>query len=175
MAEEDRAMVDREAKKQAIRSEYPIGVISDTHGLLRSQALDALAGSSIIIHAGDVGAPEILDRLRTIAPVVAVRGNVDTDPWCSALPKFKVVRHESYSIYVLHDIDKLTLDPVAAGLSAVVYGHSHKPSVDWRHGVLFVNPGSAGPRRFTLPTTVARIGIVNGRLVAQLVDIPIDS
>ncbi|HET7216761.1 MAG TPA: metallophosphoesterase family protein [Vicinamibacterales bacterium] len=149
-------------------------MISDTHGVLRSQALDALAGSSLIIHAGDVGAPEILDRLREIAPVVAVRGNVDTRPWCSVLPLFDLVQHEAHSIYVLHDIAQLNLDPVAAGLSAVVFGHSHKPSIQQRHGVLFLNPGSAGPRRFDLPTTIARIGVADGRLTARIIGLATD-
>lgn len=150
-------------------SEYPIGVISDTHGLLRSEALDALAGSSLIIHAGDVGAPGILDQLRSIAPVVAVRGNVDTDPWCRVLPLFDVAHFESHNIYVLHNIAQLRLDPAAAGMSAVVYGHSHKPLIEECNGVLFLNPGSAGPRRFDFPVSIARMGLVGGRLAAQLV------
>ena len=163
-----------EAKRRIIPPEYPIGVISDTHGLLRPEALDALAGSSLIIHAGDVGPPDILDRLRTIAPVAAVRGNVDTAPWCSVLPAIKIVEHESHVIYVLHDIARLNLDPVAAGLSAVVYGHSHKPSIERERGVLFLNPGSACPRRFNLPTTVARLGLVNGAIAATIVELGSD-
>ena len=150
-------------------------MISDTHGLLRPEALDALAGSSLIIHAGDVGRAEILDRLRTIAPVAVVRGNVDTAPWCSALPAFTIVEHESHVIYVLHDIAQLSLDPVAAGLSAVLYGHSHRPSIERDRGVLFLNPGSAGPRRFSLPTSVARMGVVNGELAARIVELAVEA
>ena len=159
--------------RRAIASGYSIGVISDTHALLRPEALDALAGSALIIHAGDVGAPGILEKLRTIAPVVAVRGNVDTQPWCTVLPLFEVVQHESHNIYVLHDIAQLDLDPGRAALSAVIYGHSHKPSIQDRRGVLFLNPGSAGPRRFKLPVTVARMRVVQGRLAAEIVELPV--
>jgi uncharacterized protein len=130
-----------------------IGLISDTHGLLRPEALRALAGSSLIVHAGDVGKPEILDALRSIAPVVAVRGNVDTAPWAADLPETATTG----SIYVLHDVHRLALDPRAAGFRAVVSGHSHKPGAIERDGVLYINPGSAGPRRFRLPVTVARL------------------
>ena len=149
-------------------------MISDTHGLLRPEALDALAGSSLIIHAGDVGTADILDQLRTIAPLAVVRGNIDTAPWCAALPAFKLVELESHVICVLHDIAQLNLDPVAAGVSAIVYGHSHKPSIERERGVLFLNPGSAGPRRFSLPTSVARMGVVNGEIAAEIVDLGSD-
>ena len=132
-----------------------IGLISDTHGLLRPQALAALAGSDLIIHAGDVGNPEILQALKAIAPVFAVRGNVDTEPWALALPETEVVDTGAAAIYVLHDVHALDLDPAAAGFQMVVSGHSHKPGRTERGGVLFVNPGSAGPRRFDLPVTVA--------------------
>jgi putative phosphoesterase len=132
-----------------------IGVISDTHGLLRPQAMRALEGSDLIIHAGDVGDPEILKRLKTLAPVFAVRGNVDTDPWALALPETEVIELGPTTIYVLHDIHALDLNPVAAGFHIVVSGHSHKPAQTERNGVLYLNPGSAGPRRFDLPVTVA--------------------
>ena len=140
-----------------------IGVISDTHDLLRPEALDALSGSELIIHAGDVGKPEILERLREIAPVVAVRGNVDTATWAEALPETQVVRIVGRSIFVLHDRSQLVVDPVTAGYAAVVFGHSHQALVETSDGVLYLNPGSAGPRRFRLPITVARFDQIRGR------------
>ena len=146
-----------------------IGVISDTHGLLRPEATDALHGSELIIHAGDVGAPGILEALTRIAPVVAVRGNVDTAPWATALPATEVVAVAGRHLYVLHQIEHLDLDPSAAGFAAVIYGHSHKPSVEVRRGVLYLNPGSAGPRRFTLPITLVRLRIGDGGLEPELV------
>jgi putative phosphoesterase len=136
-----------------------IGLISDTHGLLRPQALRALEGSDLIIHAGDVGDPEILEALKTLAPVFAVRGNVDTEPWALALPESEIVETDSATIYVLHDVHALDLDPVAAGFQIVISGHSHKPARTEHGGVLFLNPGSAGPRRFDLPVTVARLDL----------------
>jgi putative phosphoesterase len=136
-----------------------IGLISDTHGLLRDEALSALEGSDLIIHAGDVGRPEILDELKALAPVVAVRGNVDTQPWAAELPIAAVAEASSATIYVLHNLAELDLDPVAAGFQIVVSGHSHKPSRTERAGVLYINPGSAGPRRFNLPITVARLDL----------------
>ena len=137
------------------RNPKTIGLISDTHGLLRPQGLRALEGSELIIHAGDVGDPEILEALKTLAPVFAVRGNVDTEPWAVALPETEVIELEPATIYVLHDVHALDLDPVAAGFHIVVSGHSHEASREERNGVLFLNPGSAGPRRFDLPVTVA--------------------
>lgn len=136
-----------------------IGLISDTHGLLRDDALRALAGSELIIHAGDVGKPEILDALRALAPLVAVRGNVDKGAWASALPSTAVAEAGPVLIYVLHDVHDLDLDPAAAGFGMVVSGHSHRPARAVRSGVLYVNPGSAGPRRFRLPVTVARLDL----------------
>ena len=153
------------------KSAYPIGVISDTHGQLRDEALAALYGSALIIHAGDVGHPSILSRLRDLAPVVCVRGNTDTEPWARALPPTKVVQAEPHTIYVLHDLADLDVDPRAAGLSAVISGHSHKPRIDERDGVLFLNPGSAGPRRFDLPVTLARLTTEQGRLRAEILDL----
>ena len=134
-----------------------IGLISDTHGLLRKEAVEALGGSEMIIHAGDVGKPGILEELRKIAPVVAVRGNVDTEPWAKELPETAVVEAGAAMIYVLHDVNALDLDPAASGFQIVVSGHSHKPGKTERDGVLYINPGSAGPRRFQLPVTVARL------------------
>ena len=145
-----------------------IGVISDTHGLLRPEALQALAGSHLIIHAGDIGDPGILDALRIIAPVVAVRGNIDKS---SPLPESELIEQEGKSIYILHDVNQLDLNPAAAGLHAVISGHSHKPSIRTQDGVLYLNPGSAGPRRFKLPVTVARLHMSGTRLRAEHVDL----
>jgi putative phosphoesterase len=136
-----------------------IGVISDTHGLLRPQALRALEGSDLIIHAGDVGDPEILEKLKILAPVFAVRGNVDTEPWALALPETEVIETDAATIYVLHDVHALDLDPVVAGFHIIVSGHSHKPARMEHGGVLFLNPGAAGPRRFDLPVTIARLDV----------------
>ena len=136
-----------------------IGLISDTHGLLREEALRALRGSDLIIHAGDVGRPEILDTLRDLAPVVAVRGNVDEAEWAAQLPLTRVAVADGATLYVLHDLQQLDLDPVAAGFQIVVSGHTHQPHQTKRSGVLFVNPGSAGPRRFHLPITLALLDL----------------
>lgn len=132
-----------------------IGLISDTHGLLRPEATAALRETNLIIHAGDVGRPEIIEQLNKIAPVTAVRGNIDTGSWASQLPQTAVVKVNGGSIYVLHDVHDLTLDPADLSCRMVVSGHSHKPGQSERDGVLYVNPGSAGPRRFQLPVTVA--------------------
>lgn len=148
-----------------------VGVISDTHGLLRSKALEALRGSDAIIHAGDVGREEILRALKQIAPLTVVRGNIDTSPWARKLPSTNVFEIAGKSIYVLHNIDELDLDPAAAGFSAVIFGHSHRPLTENRKGVLFFNPGSAGPRRFNLPISVGRLIIENGRLMPELVEL----
>jgi putative phosphoesterase len=136
-----------------------IGLISDTHGLLREEALAALKGCDLIIHAGDVGDPEILGRLHAVAPVVAVRGNVDQGAWASELPLTATVEARSALICVLHDIRQLDFDPAAAGFNFVISGHSHKPGRTERAGVIYINPGSAGPRRFKLPVTVARMNL----------------
>jgi len=136
-----------------------IGLISDTHGLLRPEALDALRGSQLILHAGDVGDPAILTTLRSIAPVVAIRGNVDTEPWASVLPATELVTAAGVNIYMLHNRESLDLVPEAAGFNIVLSGHSHKPAQEWRREVLYINPGSAGPRRFQLPITVARLDL----------------
>lgn len=148
-----------------------IGLIADTHGLLREEALRALRGSELIVHAGDVGEPEILDRLRELAPVVAVRGNVDTAEWARVLPVTAVAEAGAVLIYVLHDVKALDLDPVAAGFGVVVSGHSHKFGRSERGGVLYVNPGSAGPRRFQLPITVARLDLSRRPWGLEFVDL----
>ena len=147
-----------------------IGLISDTHGLLREETVEALRGSELIIHAGDVGKPEILEVLKRIAPVVAVRGNVDTEPWAQALPETAVAEAGEAMIYVLHDVKALDLNPAASGFQIVVSGHSHKPGKTERDGVLYINPGSAGPRRFQLPVTVARLRLGGMPYEVEFVD-----
>jgi putative phosphoesterase len=148
-----------------------IGIISDTHGLLREEALAALAGSDLIIHAGDVGDPEIIQKLKSIAPVFAVRGNVDTKPWAQALPETEVIEAGLATIYVLHDVHALDLDPAAAGFHILISGHSHKAARTEHSGVLFLNPGSAGPRRFQLPVTIARLDLSENPWNVQFVDL----
>src|ERR1700733_13406918 len=145
-----------------------IGVISDTHGLLRAEALEALRGSDHIIHAGDVGAPEILDKLGAIAPVTAVRGNVDKGMWAQRLPKAEVFEAGGISIYVLHDLAQLDLNPKAAGFAAVVSGHTHVPKQEMRDGVLYFNSGSAGPRRFKLPVSIGKLILEDGNVRGEL-------
>ena len=158
------------AKSQSHRATV-IGLISDTHGLLRPEALAALAGVERIIHAGDIGGPEILDSLLHIAPVAAVRGNNDKGPWARAVPLTTTLQVGGVSIHVLHDVKELDLDPVAAGLQVVVAGHSHKPTVAQQDGVLYVNPGSAGPRRFSLPIAVGFLEIAAGAVNARILKI----
>ncbi|HYW39912.1 MAG TPA: metallophosphoesterase family protein [Terriglobales bacterium] len=150
-----------------------LGVISDTHGLLRPAAVEALRGSDQILHAGDVGTPGILEALTQIAPVTAIYGNVDTAPWARALPATEVVEAGGVSIYILHDLGRLDRKPEGAGFRVVVYGHSHKPKIEEKNGVLYFNPGSAGPRRFHLPVSVGRLTITAGRVRAELVDLEI--
>jgi hypothetical protein len=150
-----------------------VGIISDTHGLLRPQALDALRGCDLIIHAGDVGTAEIIDPLRALAPTFAVRGNVDKGSWALRLPVSDIVDVGGLSFYVLHNIDELDLDPPTAGFAAVVYGHSHKPSIETRDGVLYLNPGSAGPHRFTLPVTVARVRVAGRDIRPEIVTLAV--
>jgi putative phosphoesterase len=148
-----------------------IGIISDTHGLLRPEALQALRGSDHIVHAGDVGSPEILQQLGAIAPVTAVRGNVDMGEWARKLAETEVLEVGGVSIYVLHDLAQLDLNPKAAGLKVVVYGHSHVPKQEERDGVLYFNPGSAGPKRFRLPVSAGRLVVQHGELRAELIQL----
>jgi putative phosphoesterase len=150
-----------------------IGVISDTHGLLRPQAVAALHGSPLIIHAGDVGRPEILDELRGIAPVHAVRGNVDRGTWAMGLPETEIVEVGDCLVYVLHDLGALDLDPPTAGFRAVIAGHSHQPRIETRDGVLYLNPGSAGPRRFRLPVSIGHLILDEGTLRAEIVNLDV--
>ena len=152
----------------SLRSGF-IGVISDTHGLLRPQALAALAGCGQIIHAGDVGKAEILTELRRIAPVTTVRGNVDLEPWAEVLPVQARLDADGMHILVLHDLHTLDFDPAAAGIGVVISGHSHQPSVEQKGGVLYLNPGSAGKRRFSLPVTLARLEVGPDGPMAKLV------
>jgi len=154
-------------------TEHLIGVISDTHGLLRPQAVQALKGVELIIHAGDIGDPKILRALKRIAPVYAVRGNTDRGDWATHLPQTRVVEVGGVLLYVLHELFTLDLDPAAAGLAAVIFGHSHRPHLEPKNGVLFLNPGSAGPRRFTLPVTLARIKLQGDSLHPELVELKI--
>ncbi|HEV7891042.1 MAG TPA: metallophosphoesterase family protein [Pyrinomonadaceae bacterium] len=148
-----------------------VGVISDTHGLLRPEAVEALKGSELIVHAGDIGGPEVIEALRAIAPVVAVRGNNDRGPWAEEFPAYDVVEVNSALVYVLHDLKELDLNPEAAGFRVVVSGHSHKPLAEERRGVLYLNPGSAGPRRFKLPVTVARLDIDGDDARAEIINL----
>jgi uncharacterized protein len=148
-----------------------IGLISDTHGLLREAAVRALQGSELIIHAGDVGKPEILDALRRIAPVVAVRGNVDTADWARELPATEIVAAPGATLYVLHNLQESDLDPRAAGFQIVVTGHTHEPKHIERSGVLYINPGSAGPLRFDLPVTLARLDLTAHPPTVEFIDL----
>lgn len=148
-----------------------IGVISDTHGLLRPEALEALRGSDLILHAGDVGSADILDELRRVAPVKAVRGNIDTSPWCDSLPETEVIEAGGLLLYMLHDLKQLDLNPSAAGFSAVICGHSHSPINEVRSGVLYLNPASAGPRRFKLPICVGKLHIRGGKITGDIIDL----
>jgi putative phosphoesterase len=146
-----------------------IGLISDTHGLLRPEALDFLAGSDHIVHGGDIGNPEILERLAAIAPLTVVRGNNDTAAWAKTIPDTARIAPGGVPVYVIHDLTELDLDPLAAGLRVVVSGHSHKPACVERGGVLYVNPGSAGRRRFSLPIAAGELLIDNGEVAVRLV------
>ncbi|HEY9699470.1 MAG TPA: metallophosphoesterase family protein [Trichocoleus sp.] len=150
-----------------------IGIISDTHGLLRPEAIAALEGSGLILHAGDIGNPEVLVALNQIAPVVAVRGNNDRGEWAESIAEREMVQREDISIYLLHIIQELDFNPVTQNVQIVVSGHSHKPSISERAGVLFINPGSAGPRRFKLPITVARLQILGKAMQAEIIDLAI--
>ncbi len=148
-----------------------IGVISDTHGLVRPEAMAALKGVELIIHGGDIGKAEVLQSLNSIAPVCAIRGNNDRDTWARKLPDVLNLQVNGLKFHVIHNVNELEGDPNAAGIHAVISGHSHKPSVAERDGVLFINPGSAGPRRFKLPVTIARLDIHRGSLSSKIVEL----
>jgi putative phosphoesterase len=152
-----------------------VGLISDTHGLLRPEAVAFLRGSDFIVHAGDVGDPKIIERLESLAPVTVVRGNNDKGPWADAIAETEVLEVGDVLIYVLHNIAELDLDPPAAGFRVVVFGHSHRPSSETRDGVLYVNPGSAGPRRFRLPICVGELQIADGSISARHVELEVPS
>ena len=155
--------------QNAVESPSFIGIISDTHGLLRPEALEALKGVDLILHAGDIGNSQVLETLQSIAPVIAVRGNNDKGEWAVELPEWEVVEVGAVNVYMLHDVKEINLNPAAKGFQVVVSGHSHKPSVEERKGVLYVNPGSAGPRRFSLPVSVARLRVNGESVIAELV------
>ena len=148
-----------------------IGVISDTHGLLRPEAVEAMRGVDHILHAGDVGDAKILDQLRHLAPLTAIRGNVDHGGPCARLPEVELIELSGHSTYMLHDLQALDLDPIAAGIQVVISGHSHKPLIEWRKGVLYFNPGSAGPMRFSLPVSVGYLHIGEGHVKPELLTI----
>ena len=148
-----------------------IGVISDTHGLVRPEALEALRGSEHIIHAGDMGDPAILERLSVLAPVTAVRGNVDSGGWARKIPRTDVLEISGFSIYVLHNLAELDLKPEAAGFAAVIYGHSHIPRQEFKNGVLYFNPGSAGPKRFHLPISLGKLFVERDKLRAEIFEL----
>src|SRR6478735_5176262 len=150
-----------------------IGVISDTHELLRPEAVELLRGSERIIHAGDIGAPEIVGDLEKIAPVTAIRGNVDTETWARKFAETEVVELAGLYLYVIHDANALDLNPKAAGFAAVISGHSHQPNQEIKDGVLYFNPGSAGPRRFKLPFSVCRLEITGGKLHAEILPVAV--
>ena len=150
-----------------------VGVISDTHGLVRPEAVEALKGSELIIHAGDVGGPEVLEELERLAPVVAVRGNNDRGAWAEALAEYEAIEVNKTFVYVLHDLKELDIAPAAAGFRVVVSGHSHNPLIEERRGVLYLNPGSAGPRRFKLPVTVARLKLDGGAASAEIINLSV--
>jgi putative phosphoesterase len=152
-----------------------VGLISDTHGLLRPEAVGFLRGSDFIVHAGDIGDARVLDKLGTLAPVTVVRGNNDEGPWADSIAETEVLRINDVLIYVLHNLAELDLDPAAAGFRVVVFGHSHRPLSETREGVLYVNPGSAGPRRFKLPISVGELQIVGESVTPKCVALEVPS
>jgi hypothetical protein len=150
-----------------------VGVISDTHGLVRDEAVAALRGVDLVIHAGDIGSPEVISRLAEVAPVRPIRGNNDRGPWARGLPDAEVVEVGGVLIYVIHNLADLDLDPRASGFQVVISGHSHRPGAEWREGVLHLNPGSAGPRRFRLPVCLARLRISGRAIEPDIVRLPV--
>ncbi len=165
-------MLSRERTKRRADPRV-IGLISDTHGLIRSQALEALQGTDLIIHAGDIGKAEVIVALKAIGPVLAIRGNNDRGAWAKPFPETKSVKTANAQLYIIHNVKELDCDPVARGFQVVISGHSHKPSVSVRKGVLFVNPGSAGPRRFKLPVAVGKLFIRDGEINAEIIELPV--
>jgi uncharacterized protein len=161
---------DGEMRRSPSTVTETIGVISDTHGIVRPEAIAALRGCNRLIHAGDVGAADVLTQLRDIASIVAVRGNVDTGSWAASLPPSVIVELEGHTIYVVHILADAR---PPANAAVVIYGHSHKPSIEHRNGVLYLNPGSAGPRRFKLPLSVGRMSVVDGRVTAEIVELDV--
>ena len=159
----------------SLRSAKLIGLISDTHGLIRPQALAALKGVDLIIHAGDIGKPEVLQGLEAIAPLIAIKGNVDKGAWAHSLPEFKTLKIGGARVFVIHNASDLDFNPAARGYQAVISGHSHKPLIVKRDGVLFVNPGSAGPRRFKLPIAVGRLHVQDLTVTAEIVYLEVQS
>jgi uncharacterized protein len=150
-----------------------IGIIADTHGLLRPEAVVALQGCDLILHAGDVGSPEVIEALQDLGPVVAVRGNVDRGTWADALPPTQVVEVDGTLLYILHDLQQLDLDPTAAGFQVVIFGHSHQPANATKQGVLYLNPGSAGPCRFRLPVTLAKLRLGTGKPAVEFINLQV--
>jgi hypothetical protein len=163
-----------DAGKNKGRRSLLVGVISDTHGLVRPEVLIAFQGVKVILHAGDVGAPEVLAALGAIAPVYPVRGNVDREDWARSLPKTRTVEVEGQKLFLLHDLNSLDLDPAAAGFRAVISGHSHQPAWGERNGVFFLNPGSAGPRRFRLPASVAILRLGRNSVEARIIELKVN-
>ena len=150
-----------------------IGLVSDTHGLVRPEALAALRGSEVIIHAGDIGKPEVLDSFSSIAPVIAIKGNNDRDLWAKKIPDVLHLKINGIKIQVIHNVNELEADPSHDGFRAIVSGHSHKPGLVTRDGILFINPGSAGPRRFRLPIAIGKLWIEQGKVEAKIIEIEI--
>jgi uncharacterized protein len=148
-----------------------IGIISDTHGLLRPEAIKHLAGTDHIIHAGDIGAPEVIEGLRRIAPTTAIRGNIDTGDWAMDYPDAELVELAGRAFYVLHNLKEIKLDPAASGINVIISGHSHRPKIEMKNGILYLNPGSAGPRRFKLPITLAIFALSDRTVLPQILEI----
>ena len=158
-------------KKVRTREKRLIGIISDTHGLVRPEVAEAFSGVDLILHAGDIGTTEVMEELRSIAPIMAVRGNNDKGTWANAIPETEVVQIGSVRIYMLHDLKGIDLNPAARGFQVVISGHSHRPSIETRDAVLFLNPGSAGPRRFKLPISVARLTVDGSAVNGEIIDL----
>jgi uncharacterized protein len=152
-----------------IMEEIIISIISDTHGLVRPEVLNEFRGSDFIFHAGDIGSPNVLDALKSVAPVIAVRGNTDAGPWAERLNRSETAKISRMLFHVLHDISAIDLDPAAAGINMIISGHSHMPEISKLNGIYYLNPGSAGPGRFTLPVTAARVYIRNGELKPEII------